>query len=299
MALAYKKVVDMVKKLNIITVLLLFVLYLVPVNISTAAVSPDDLKKIEAAIPAEATVTPKRPRKLLIFNLAIGYRHSSIDYGAAVLQLMGKKTGAFEVVQIEDMSVFEPNNLAQFDAVCLNSSSGLKFTDPQRRALLDFIKEGKGIVGIHAAINNFQNWPEAAEMMGGTFGGHPWTKEGTWPVKIEDPNHPVTAAFNGKDFKINEEIYRIKTINLRKNCRVLLSLDMTDNAVLNAKGVRPTDKDVPISWVRSFQKGRLFYCSFGENHHIFSNPVILRHYLDGIQFAFGDLPADTTPSFLP
>jgi len=26
------------------------------------------------------------------------------------------------------------------------------------------------------------------------------------------------------------------------------------------------------------------------------NPTLLRYYLDGIQFALGDLPADTTPS---
>jgi hypothetical protein len=39
----------------------------------------------------------------------------------------------------------------------------------------------------------------------------------------------------------------------------------------------------------------LFYCSFGENSHIFSNPVLLQHYLDGIQFALGDLAADMAP----
>jgi hypothetical protein len=31
-------------------------------------------------------------------------------------------------------------------------------------------------------------------------------------------------------------------------------------------------------------------------HEIFWNPMILQHWLDGIQFALGDLKADTTPS---
>jgi type 1 glutamine amidotransferase len=105
----------------------------------------------------------------------------------------------------------------------------------------------------------------------------------------------MLADFKGTTFEINEEIYRIKPVKLRQNCRVLMSLDMTNATNLGASGVRQTDKDVPISWVRSFGKGRVFYCSFGQNNHIFWNPVILQHYLDGIQFALGDLPADTTP----
>ena len=277
----------------------------------------EEIKKIEQALPKKATAVPKKPRKLLVFNRTVGYRHSSIPYAARALEIMGRRTGAFEVVQSEDMSVFLPENISQFDAVCFNSSSKLDFSDPNlRRGLLDFIKNGGGFVGIHGATSNFRDWPEAAEMIGGIFDNHPWHAKGTWKVKIEDPDHPLMAAFKdrytqivdaddpnhtvladfaGTTFKINEEIYRTKFVNLRKNCRVLMGLDMTDPVNLGAKGVRPTDKDIPISWVRSFGKGRVFYCSFGQNHHIFWNPVLLQHYLDGIQFALGDLPADTKP----
>ena len=31
---------------------------------------------------------------------------------------------------------------------------------------------------------------------------------------------------------------------------------------------------------------------------VFWNPAVLRHYLDGIQFALRDLPADATPNAL-
>ena len=280
-------------------------------------ISLQQMKKIENAVPKKATAVPQKPRKLLVFNLAVGYRHSSIPYAARALEIMGRKTGAFEVVQSEDMSVFLPENINQFDAVCFNNSSSLDFSDPNlRKGLMDFIKGGKGIVAIHSATNNFHDWPEAAEMMGGFFDQHPWGAGGTWTVRIEDPNHPVMAAFKnrhlkvvkqqgpnrpviadfrGTNFEINEEIYRTKFVNLRKNCRVLMGLDMTNPVNLGAKGVRPTDKDIPISWIRSFGKGRLFYCSFGQNHHIFWNPLVLQHLLDGIQFALGDLPADMTP----
>ncbi|MFQ5631607.1 MAG: ThuA domain-containing protein, partial [bacterium] len=226
-----------------------------------------------------------------------GYKHASIPFGAKALEIIGKKTGAFEAVIRDDMAAFEKENLDRFDAVCFLSTTQLKFENQKyRRNLMDFVKGGKGVVGIHAATDNFYNWPEAAAMMGGLFDGHPWHSGGAWAVKIDDPEHPVVAAFQGEGFAINDEIYRIKKPYSRENLRVLLSLDFDDEATNQAKGIRPNDFDVPVSWVRSYGKGRVFYTSLGHNKHIYWNPAILQHYLDGIQFALDDLPADPTPS---
>ena len=257
------------------------------------AVSPEEVEKIENAVPAKATVKPKQPRKLLVFDLCKGYAHSSIPYWNKALEVMSRKTGAFEIVISSDMEIFKPENLNQFDAVCFNNTTKLEFEEPLRRSLMDFIKDGKGIVGIHAATDNFYNWPEAAEMIGGQFCGHPWIAEGTWAIKIDEPGHPLMAAFEGQDFKISDEIYRTKPpLYSRAKQHVLMSLDMTDEVTANAEGVEPTDKDIGISWVKTVGKGRLFYCSLGHNHHITWNSKILQHYLDGIQFALGDFPVD-------
>ncbi|MCI0698987.1 ThuA domain-containing protein [candidate division KSB1 bacterium] len=261
-----------------------------------AQIPPEDVHKIEQAIPQRASAQPKQTRKLLIFTRAEGYKHSSIPYAAKAMELMGKQTGAFTTMQSEDMAVFAPENLKQFDAVLLVNTSELAFEDLSlRQSLMEFVKSGKGMVGIHAATDNFYNWPEAADMMGGHFEGHPWHANGTWAIKIADPTHPLTAAFHGKNFQISDEIYRIRQRSLRQNCRVLVALDMADKTNRAAEGVRFGDRDMPISWVRRFGNGRVFYSSFGHNHSVYWNPAILPHYLDGIQFALGDLPVDTTP----
>jgi len=259
----------------------------------SANVPKTDIPKIEQACPEKASAKPRKPRKILVFTKCKGFVHSSIPYCTKALELMGKKTGAFEVVQSDDFSVFEAENLKQFDAVCFNNTTALDFKDPNlRKSLLDFVSGGKGVIGIHAATDNFYNWPEAAEMMGGYFDGHPWTADGTWAIKIDDKESPINAAFEGKDFKISDEIYRIKPLNLYKNARILLSLDLNDAATKNANGVKASDADNPVSWIRTYGKGRVFYCSLGHNHEIFWNSVILKHYLDGIQYALGDLDAD-------
>lgn len=261
----------------------------------------DEVQKIENAVPKKPTVRPAKPRKILVFWRCEGFYHKSIPVVNEALKIMGRKTGAYEVtVCTDDYSIFTPAKLRQFDAVCLNNTTHLKF-DPKKtpercKALMDFIKGGKGIVGIHAATDNFYKWPEAMEMMGGKFTGHPWGGGGTWAIKIDEPDHPLTAAFKGKGFKINDEIYRTDPpLYSRDKQFVLMSLDMSDKTTRNVGGFKPTDVDTGISWVKTVGKGRVFYCSLGHNDHIFWNPAVLQHYLDGIQFAFGDYKVDTKP----
>jgi type 1 glutamine amidotransferase len=261
----------------------------------------DELQKIRSAVPDKPTVRPAKPRKILVLWRCEGFFHTSIPVVNGALKIMGQKTGAYEVaVCTDDYSIFTPEKLSQFDAVCLNNTTHLKFNPketPERcKALMDFVKGGKGIVGIHAATDNFYDWPEGMEMMGGKFTGHPWGGGGTWAIKIDEPDHPLMAAFKGKGFKINDEIYRTDPpLYSRSKQRVLMSLDMSDPTTKNAKGVKPSDADTGITWIKDWGKGRIFYCSLGHNNHIFWNPTILQHYLDGIQFALGDYKVDTTP----
>ena len=65
-----------------------------------------------------------------------------------------------------------------------------------------------------------------------------------------------------------------------------MSLDPADPKI--KKGKRP-DKDYGVSWIKTCGKGRIFYCSLGHRNEIFSTPVVLAHYLAGMQWAMGDL----------
>jgi type 1 glutamine amidotransferase/HEAT repeat protein len=261
----------------------------------------EEIQKIENAMPTKPTVQPAKLRKILVFWKCEGFFHSSIPVVNEALKIMGQKTGAFEVtVCTDDYSVFTPEKLAQFDAVCLNNTTHLKFDPketPERcNALMDFVNGGKGIIGVHAATDNFYEWPEGQEVMGGKFTGHPWGGGGTWAVKIDEPDHPLTAVFKGKGFKINDEIYRTEPpLYSREKQLVLMSLDMSDPTTRNVNGFIPTDVDTGISWIKTWGKGRVFYCSLGHNDHIFWNPALLQYYLGGIQFALGDYKVDTTP----
>jgi len=259
----------------------------------TSALTADFFRRrIQKALPDAAAVKPEKPRKVLVFWRCEGFFHGDgIAAGNKAFELMGEKTGAYTTVTSDDMAMFDPDKLNQFDAVIFNNTTALSFESPDRRkALLDFVNGGKGIVGTHSSVDNFYKWPEGAAMMGALFAGHPW---GEAPVKLDDPGHRLLKAFDGKGFWVRDEMYKMKEPYSRDSLRVLLSFDMTK---LPANAPTRDDKDNPIAWIHEVGKGRVFYCSLGHNKHIFWDPVLLRFYLDGIQYALGDLKVDATPS---
>ena len=263
--------------------------------------------QIEANLPT-ATTKPKAARKVLVFFRCEGFIHTSIPFCNHAMKVIAEKTGAFTADFADQYAVFTKENLAQYDAIIFNNTTALKPDDAQKAAILDFINGGKGIVGFHAAADNFNGWDEGIALIGGIFNGHPWNAGGTWAFKVEDPSHPLNAAFGGKGFWHKDEIYWYKPENFqgRDKLRVLLSLDLSkaenqkplanDKDKEKLKGTAPADVDVPVSWCREVGKGRLFFTNLGHNDLTFANKAALQHMLDGIQYALTDLDADATPS---
>lgn len=286
--------------------------------LDTQADGKEEEKMMAEAAPGRARAFPKKPRRLLVFSRSWGYRHTAIPYGQAAVEVLAKKTGAFEAVLSDDASAFEKESLERFDAVLFNNTNNEIFLpenyevlppDEKKRAeeidarlkenLVEFLRGGKGLAVIHAGVASFRNWPEFGEIMGARFDNHPWNAGSRVTLKVDDPEHPVALAFVGDPHPvISDEIYQLKGDYSRETVRVLLSLDMEKTPLSPEQQglIHRRDLDFPISYVKSYGKGRVFYCALGHQHDIFWNPVILQHFLDGIQFVLGDLEADTTPS---
>lgn len=259
--------------------------------------SAEQKAAIENAVPQTAEAKPKKARRVLVFYRCEGFIHSSIPHANYALETMGKKTGAFTADLADTYDVFNTENLKQYDCILLNSTTGMTFPKPeQQNAFLDFISGGKGLVGIHAASDNFGRHPECRAIVGGEFGGHPWNAGGTWAFKLDDPEHVLNKAFGGKGFWHTDEIYQYKpdTYVGTKVLRVLVSLDMKQDEV--SKLINDGPREVPVSWLRKAGDGRVFYTNFGHRDDTFTKPAILKHMLDGMQYAFGDLEADATPT---
>lgn len=266
---------------------------------------PKEREKIEAAIPTKAVVAPRKPRKLLIFDLNVGYGgHRSIATANLAFEMMGKRTGAFDTVVSRDPSVFKPESLKKFDAVFLNNTVGNLFEDPAlRQSLIEFVYGGGGLLGVHGTSVAFtrwpgahEDWPEFGRMVGARGARHRDANEHVF-VKLDDPDHPLNHPFGGKDFEYRDEFFRFHGPYSRDRVRVLFSIDVpkTDQGKADAKPFRK-DNDYALAWVRGYGRGRVFYCTIGHNPYVFWDPKMLQFYLAAVQFAVGDLPAPTVPS---
>ena len=142
--------------------------------------NPKDVEAMMAALPDKAPAKPKQPRKILVLGKAAGFVHSSIPLAARTVEEIGKKTAAWSTTITYDPADINEQNLKQYDAIFLASTTGHFLDDPndaaataaRRKALLDFVRGGKGLAGIHAASDSYhQNAPAAGGREGRGRGG--------------------------------------------------------------------------------------------------------------------------------
>ena len=273
----------------------------------SAQVPEPEREKIETAFPRQAPVPPLKPRKLLIFDLNVGYPgHRSIPTANLAFTLMGQKTGAFEATVTRDPNVFQRDTLRQFDAVFFNNTVGNCFTNADlRQNLVDFVYAGGGLMGVHGTTVGFTQWPGAVEdwpefglMIGARGANHRASDEHVF-IKLDDPSHPLVRPFFGKGFDYRDEFFRVGDPYSRHRLRVLMTIDTEKTDLKQGTGYgkleRP-DKDFALAWVRNYGRGRTFYCTIAHNPQVFWDAKMLEFYLAAAQFVLGDLPAPTIPS---
>jgi type 1 glutamine amidotransferase len=256
--------------------------------------------QVEAAAPREAIAKPKKPRRLLVVDLNMYSGHSTIPHGNLLLDLMGKRTGAYEAVFSNDLNNLKYPKIKEFDAIFLNNVVGMVFPDPEvRDGLMRYMREGGGLGGVHGTTYAALDWPEFTDMLQGTAGAHRVEKK---ILKIDDPSSPLTSHLGAESIEHTDEFYHFPASSpySREKARVLISIDVEKSDMATAgrlctECTRP-DHDYAMSWIRSYGKGRVFCTPLGHTPILFTDPRWTRHLLAGVQFILGDLEADTTPS---
>ena len=215
-----------------------------------------------------------------------------------------------------DAAAITPENLKQYDAVFLDSTTGQFLDEPndkaatdlRRQALLDFVKSGKGLAGVHAATDAYHTngaalagtWPEFNEMIGGFFKFH-WVYPTLIPVKIDDPKSPLNVMFPPRGYEIVDETYTFAQDSFsRKKVHVLTSINYAkmsaEDKAKEPAATKRTDGDYALSYIQRVGNGRVFYESHGHDDRVYYLRPFVAHMLAGIQYALGDLKADDSPS---
>lgn len=222
---------------------------------------------------ASDTSSP-RPR-ILVFSKTAGFRHSSIPDGKKALLEMGKKEG-FLADTTEDAGFFTREKLKEYKAVVFLNTSGNVLDSAQQVSFEEYIHNGGGFAGVHAATDTEHDWPWFNRLAGARFSDHPKPQEAL--LRKTDEIHPATSGLPPVRTRF-DEWYNFK--DMITGIRPLLLLDEK-----SYEGGKHGDFH-PVAWYRPFEGGRSFYTALGHTAASYLEPYFLAHLLGGIRYAAG------------
>jgi cytochrome c len=226
------------------------------------------------AVPAQAAPD----FAVLIFSKTAGFRHDSIPAGIAAIQQLATQNN-FTVEATEDAAQFNATNLARFNAVIWLSTTADVLNATQQTAFENYIRSGRGYVGIHAASDTEYDWAWYGGLVGAYFNGHPAQQTAT--IKVAGRANPSTAHLPNR-WERFDEWYNFRNYT-DGSVRVLARLDeSTYDAGRTAMG-----DDHPIAWCHPYDGGRAWYTGLGHTDASYSEPAFLQHVLGGIQQVAG------------
>lgn len=212
---------------------------------------------------------------ILIFSKTNGYRHGSIPAGIAAIKKLGAENG-FDVDATEDSTAFNKKNLKKYKAIVFLSSTGKVFGPAEEEALKEYIHNGGGYVGIHAASDCEYDWPWYGELVGAYFKSHP--KQQQAKLIVVNKDHPSTRSLPDT-WERFDEWYNFK--NLNPKVTVLIKID--ESSYTGGEN----GENHPMAWYHEYDGGRAFYTELGHTDESFSDPAYLKHILGGIEYAIG------------
>jgi type 1 glutamine amidotransferase len=180
----------------------------------------------------------------------------------------------------EAMEKFRPD-FNQYDVV-LSNYNGEPWPEPTRKALEEYVANGKGLVIIHAANNSFPGWGEYNRMIGmgwrenkfgnrltldadgkektvpkgeGPGAGH--GKKHAFAVIVRDAEHPITRGMPREWLHAPDELYHgmrgpVQNVHL-------LATAFSD------KATGGTGEHEPMLWILAYDKGRVFHTPMGHD----------------------------------
>ena len=226
---------------------------------------------------------PSGQRAVLLFSKSTGFRHGeSIETGKQVFVDLAKKNNWF-LYSTEEGGVFNPEQLAKFDAVIFNNSTGRLLNDDQQTLLQQYVENGGSLIGIHGAGDDSHHWDwYEKNLVGSLFSHHSlnpqfqeaeitlnavqdsvmsqnlpatWTHADEWYVFFENPRD--------KGFNI---VYTIDGEKINPDGNILFTKDKNFGM----------GKDHPVAWYRVSGKGRTFYTSIGHDATAWKQDAFVR-----------------------
>ncbi|HWW01602.1 MAG TPA: ThuA domain-containing protein [Candidatus Acidoferrum sp.] len=184
-------------------------------------------------------------------------------------------------------AVEHPNAQALFKADAAKDYDVLVFydmhqeiTDEAKADLVARLKDGKGLVVLHHAIADYQNWPEYEKIIGAKYYLEKTVVNGVekarsaykhgmhFTLHVTDPAHSITKGV--KDYEIHDETY--KWFDVARDVHPLLTTE------------EPESNHV-VAWAKTYENARVAYMQSGHDHFAYENPSFRQVLRQAINWA--------------
>lgn len=217
----------------------------------------------------------KKAVNILIYSKTKAFRHECIEPGGNALIFYFERHGV-KATMTEDSSVFTNNGLKNYDVVMFFQTTGNVLDSAQQLAFEQYIKSGKGFVGVHAAADTEYDWPWYGRLIGAYFSSHPNIQSA---ALIKTDTSHISCKHLPDRWTRTDEWY-----NFKKNptgVNILLTIDEATYQGGTHGMVHP------MSWYHMVDGGRSFYTALGHTVESYQEPMFLEHILQGTLWAAG------------
>ena len=192
-----------------------------------------------------------------------------------VSRLLGNalRENGFEVHVSDSLDAFQDKALMKdLDLIVPVWTMGTIEQD-QLNPLLDAVRGGCGIAGVHGGMGDaFRTQTEYQFMVGGQWVAHPGGDGVHFTVHIDGEPHPITEGI--QDFDVASEHYYMHV----------------DPAIRVLATSRFGETVMPVTWTKTYGKGRVFYCSLGHHADIVEMEPVLTMVTRGMLWAAHAFP---------
>jgi hypothetical protein len=235
---------------------------------------------------------PQGRLSVLLFSKTTGYRHGeAIDASKKTFASMAQQNGWF-IYETEEGGVINPEQLALFDVVIWNNSTGEVINDEQKKALQAYVEGGGGLIGIHGSGDDSHHWPWYEQhLLGALFSHHPLNPQLQETQLLLEPPADSTLWFGlPRQAKHTDEWYVFFTNPRKQGFSVLYTIDgeriLPSGNLLFIKDKNfGMGKDHPVAWYKATGKGRTFYTSMGHHAEAFAQPAVVQMLNNAIRWA--------------